>query len=70
MLALLEIFGSNSAVKPSGPGLLFAGRFLITVSISVLERINSHLAFTPCIFTGRTDAEAEAPKLWSPDTKT
>jgi len=23
-------------VKPSGPGLLFAGRFLITVSISVL----------------------------------
>ena len=26
----------NSAVKPSGPGLLFAGRFLITVSISVL----------------------------------
>ena len=23
------------AVKPSGPGLLFAGRFLITVSISV-----------------------------------
>ena len=26
----------NSALKPSGPGLLFAGRFLITVSISVL----------------------------------
>ena len=26
----------NSAVKSSGPGLLFAGRFLITVSISVL----------------------------------
>ena len=23
-------------MKPSGPGLLFAGRFLITVSISVL----------------------------------
>ena len=27
-------FWQNSAVKPSGPGLLFAGRFLITVSIS------------------------------------
>ena len=23
----------------------------------------------PCIFTGRTDAEAEAPILWPPDTK-
>ena len=29
-------FWQNSAVKPSGPGLLSAGRFLITVSISVL----------------------------------
>ena len=29
-------FWQNSAVKPSGPGHLFAGRFLITVSISVL----------------------------------
>src|SRR5574337_67349 len=29
-------FWENSAVKPSGPGLLFAGRFLITVSISML----------------------------------
>src|SRR5574337_1049802 len=29
-------FWQNSAVKPSGPGLLFAGRFLITVSISML----------------------------------
>ena len=28
-------FWQNSAVKPSSPGLLFAGRFLITVSISV-----------------------------------
>ena len=26
----------GTAVKPSGPGLLFAGRFFITVSISVL----------------------------------
>ena len=26
----------NSPVKPSGPGLLFSGRFLITASISVL----------------------------------
>ena len=26
----------NSPVKPSGPSLLFLGRFLITVSISVL----------------------------------
>ena len=23
----------------------------------------------PCIFTGRTDAEAEAPILWLPDAK-
>ena len=23
----------------------------------------------PCISTGRTDAEAEAPKLWPPDIK-
>ena len=29
-------FWSNSAVKLSGPGLLCAGRFLITVLISVL----------------------------------
>ena len=29
-------FWQNSAMKSSGPGLLFAGRFLITVSISVL----------------------------------
>ena len=29
-------FWLNSAVKPSGPGLLFAGRFLIAVSISVI----------------------------------
>ena len=29
-------FWLNSPVKPSGPGLLFVGRFLITVSISVL----------------------------------
>ena len=28
-------FWYNSAVKPSGPGLLFAGRFLIRVLISV-----------------------------------
>ena len=26
-------------VNPSGPGLLFAGRFLITVSISVLVMV-------------------------------
>ena len=29
-------FWQNSPVKPSCPGLLFVGRFLITVSISVL----------------------------------
>ena len=29
-------FWQNSAMKLSGPGLLFSGRFLITVSISVL----------------------------------
>ena len=29
-------FWWNSAVRPSGPGLLFAGRFLITVSIFML----------------------------------
>ena len=29
-------FWYNSPVKPSGPGLLFVGRFLITVFISVL----------------------------------
>ena len=29
-------FWWNSAVKPSGPGLLFAERFLITISISML----------------------------------
>ena len=23
----------------------------------------------PCVFTGRTDAEAEAPILWPPDAK-
>ena len=29
-------FWLNSAVKPSGPELLFVGRFLITVLISIL----------------------------------
>ena len=29
-------FWSNSPVKPSGPGLLFVGRFWITFSISIL----------------------------------
>ena len=29
-------FWLNSVVKLSGPGLLFVGKFLITVSISVL----------------------------------
>ena len=27
---------------------------------------NSGLKYQPCIFTGRTNAEAEAPKLWPP----
>ena len=31
-------FWYNSPVKPSGPGLLFDGRFLITVSISLRDR--------------------------------
>ena len=32
-------------MKPSGPGLLFAGRFLITVSISVLVVVCSYFLF-------------------------
>ena len=41
-------------MKPSGPGLLFAGRFLITVSISVLVMgllrfsISSWFSFANC----------------------
>ena len=36
MFALLKIFGAIQLMKPSGPGLLLVGRFLITVLISVL----------------------------------
>ena len=34
-------------MKPSGPGLLFAGRFLITVSISVLVMGLLRFSFFP-----------------------
>ena len=50
-------FWQNSAVKPSGPGLLFAGRFLITVSISLLVMgllifsISSWLSFGKLFFS-------------------
>ena len=49
-------FWQNSAVKPSGPRLLFAGRFLITVSIFVLvmsllrHSISSWFSFGKFIF--------------------
>ena len=35
-------------MKPSGPGLLFAGRFLITVSISLLRE--SEFRVCKCLF--------------------
>src|SRR5574337_2145532 len=40
-------FWLNSAVKPSGPGLLFAGRFFITVSISMLVMGLLNFLFLP-----------------------
>ena len=40
-------FWSNLPVKPSGPGLLFAGRFLFTVLISVIVMGLLHFLFLP-----------------------
>ena len=45
-------FWQNFPVKPSGPGLLFVGRFLITVSISIL--VLGLLRFSGSVLEGYT----------------
>ena len=44
---------------------------LFAASPHVLLTYEKHLRLSKCkrIFTGRTDAEAEAPILWPPDVK-
>ena len=60
----------NSAVKPSGPGLLFAGRFLITVSISVLVMgllrfsISSWFSFGKLYFSKNCPFLPKCPLYW------
>ena len=54
-------------MKPSGPGLLFAGRFLITVSISVLVMgllrfsISSWFSFGKLYFSKKIAGEGKLP---------
>ena len=40
-----------------------------TENISKATMLHRHTANQPWIFTGRTDAEAEAPIVWSSDVK-
>ena len=57
-------------MKPSGPGLLFAGRFLITVSISVLVMgllrfsISSWLVLESCTFLRICPFLPSCPFYW------
>ena len=63
-------FWLNSAVKPSGLGLLFAGRFLITVSISVLMigllrfSISSWFSFGKLYFSKNFPFLTSCPFYW------
>ena len=63
-------FWYNSPVKPSGLGLLFAGRFLITVSISVLVIGLLRFLFLPgsvlegCTFLGIRPFLPSCPFYW------
>ena len=63
-------FWQNSAVKLSGPGLLFAGRFLITVSISVLvmgllkSSISSWFSFGKLYFSKDLSFLPSCPFYW------
>ena len=68
-------FWQNSAVKPSGPGHLFAGRFLITVSISVLVMgllrfsISSWFSFGKFIFLRIFPFLPSCPFYWHIDAE-
>ena len=55
-------FWCNSALKPSGPGLLFVGRFLITFSISVL--VMGLLRFSISTFLGIYPFLPGCPFYW------
>ena len=48
---------------------LWCWRRLLRVLWKARRSNQSILTEIPCIFIGRTDAEAEAPILWSPDMK-
>ena len=37
--------------------------------IYIYTHTHAHKCIKSCIFTGRTDAEAEGPILWPPDVK-
>ena len=43
-------------------------RLLSPLNCKEIKPVNSK-GNQPCIFIGKTDAEAEAPKLWPPDVK-
>ena len=63
-------FWQNSAMKSSGPGLLFAGSFLITVSISVLVMgllrfsISSWFSFGKLYFSKNCPFLPSCPFYW------
>ena len=56
-------FWWTSAVKPSGPGLLFAGRFLITVSTSVLVMGLLRFSVSSCFNFGKLYSLKNLPFL-------
>ena len=56
---LFQNVSQNSCVKPSGPGLLFVGRLLITVSVSV--PVTGLFIFSIFMgFPGGSDGQASA----------
>ena len=63
-------FWQNSAVKPSGPWLLFVGRFLITVLISVFvmgllrPSISSWFSFVKLYFSENFPFLPSCPFYW------
>ena len=54
----------DPGIKPASPLSLAVALRFFTISATYTPKGNQ-----PCIFTGKTDAEAEAPILWPPDVK-
>ena len=63
-------FWLDSAVKQSGPELMFAGRFLVTVSMSVLVMgllrfsISSWFSFGKLYFSKNVSISSHCPFYW------